>query len=71
MALVPFVILLAAHGRGYYMGPVYPMLFAAGAVALEQMLTASGGFVEEARVRSDRARFFCRKFCCFWNSPSG
>ena len=38
MALVPFVILLIAHGRGYYMGPVYPMLFATGAVALEQML---------------------------------
>ncbi len=39
MALVLLVVLLFAHGRGYYMGPVYPMLFAAGAVALEQMLT--------------------------------
>jgi hypothetical protein len=39
MALVPFVILLIAHGRGYYMGPVYPMLFAAGAVTLERILT--------------------------------
>ena len=38
MALVPFAILLVAHGRGYYMGPVYPMLFAAGAVTLERML---------------------------------
>jgi 4-amino-4-deoxy-L-arabinose transferase-like glycosyltransferase len=38
MAIVPFLLLLIAHGRGYYMGPVYPMLFAAGAVALEQML---------------------------------
>jgi hypothetical protein len=39
MALVPFFLLLVARGRGYYMGPVYPMLFAAGAVALEQMLS--------------------------------
>ncbi len=43
MTLVPFAILLLAHGRGYYMGPVYPMLIAAGAVALERIL---------ARVRS-------------------
>jgi dolichyl-phosphate-mannose-protein mannosyltransferase len=39
MVLVPFLILLLAHGRGYYMGPVYPMLFAAGAVTLERMLS--------------------------------
>ena len=38
MALVPFFLFLIAHGRGYYMGPVYPMLFATGAVALEQLL---------------------------------
>ena len=38
MALAPFVILLVARGRGYYMAPVYPMLFAAGAVVLERML---------------------------------
>lgn len=40
MAIVPFGLLLLAHGRGYYMGPVYPMLFAAGAVALERMLAS-------------------------------
>ena len=45
MALVPFVILLLAHGRGYYMGPVYPMLFAAGAVALGRILTRVSGLV--------------------------
>ena len=42
MALVPFVVLVIARGRGYYMGPVYPILFAAGAVALERMLTGLG-----------------------------
>ena len=42
MALVPFLLFLIAHGRGYYMGPVYPMLFAAGAVALEQLLSHLG-----------------------------
>lgn len=31
MALVPFVLFLLARGRGYYMGPVYPMLLSAGA----------------------------------------
>lgn len=29
-----FLILLALHGKPYYIGPIYPMLFAAGAVAL-------------------------------------
>jgi 4-amino-4-deoxy-L-arabinose transferase-like glycosyltransferase len=34
MAIVPFILFFIAHGRGYYMGPIYPMLFAAGAVEL-------------------------------------
>ena len=34
MAVVPFLLFLLARGRGYYMGPVYPMLLAAGAVEL-------------------------------------
>jgi hypothetical protein len=34
MAVVPFVIFIFVKGRGYYSGPLYPMLFAAGAVAL-------------------------------------
>jgi hypothetical protein len=32
-----FVILLALHGKPYYLGPVYPVLFAAGAVAVGAM----------------------------------
>ncbi len=35
--LTAFVILMVLHGKAYYIGPIYPALFAAGAVALEQM----------------------------------
>jgi hypothetical protein len=38
MAIVPFALFIIARGRGYYLAPVYPMLFAAGAVDLERML---------------------------------
>jgi hypothetical protein len=31
-----FVLLLVLHGKSYYIGPIYPTLFAAGAVALER-----------------------------------
>jgi 4-amino-4-deoxy-L-arabinose transferase-like glycosyltransferase len=34
-ALVAFAILLAARGKAYYIGPIYPLLFAAGATALQ------------------------------------
>ncbi len=37
MALVPFALLLLAQGRGYYVAPIYPMLFAAGATELERI----------------------------------
>ncbi len=30
-----FLILMILHGKSYYLGPIYPALFAAGAVALE------------------------------------
>ncbi|MDF1503648.1 glycosyltransferase family 39 protein [Roseisolibacter sp. H3M3-2] len=33
-----FLLLLAARGKAYYAGPIYPLLFAAGAVALQQGL---------------------------------
>lgn len=33
--LVTFAILVALHGKHYYFAPMYPMLFAAGAVLLE------------------------------------
>jgi hypothetical protein len=33
--LVAYGILFALHGKSYYLSPIYPMLFAAGAVGLE------------------------------------
>ena len=36
MYVVPFVALLALQGRGYYLGPAYPMLLAGGSVVVEQ-----------------------------------
>ena len=38
MVLVPFALFLLARGRGYYTGPLYPILFAAGAVITEQVV---------------------------------
>ena len=38
MTLMPFVILVAARGRGYYAAPLYPMLLAAGAVQLQAFI---------------------------------
>jgi len=35
--LVAFGLLLAVHGKAYYIGPIYPMLFAAGAVQVEAL----------------------------------
>lgn len=37
--LITLTIFIALHGKHYYLAPVYPMLFAAGAVATEQLLT--------------------------------
>jgi 4-amino-4-deoxy-L-arabinose transferase-like glycosyltransferase len=34
---VPFLLLLALHGKAYYIGPLYPTLAAAGAVALDAL----------------------------------
>jgi hypothetical protein len=36
MALVPLAMFALAQGRGYYTAPLYPMLYALGAVALQQ-----------------------------------
>jgi hypothetical protein len=40
MFAVPLALFIVAHGRGYYMAPAYPMLFAAGAI-LEERAVAS------------------------------
>ncbi len=36
----PFLLFALVKGRGYYLMPAYPLLFAAGAVALERFLSA-------------------------------
>ncbi len=36
--LVCYAVLFALHGKNYYLAPIYPMLLAAGAVALEWIL---------------------------------
>jgi Dolichyl-phosphate-mannose-protein mannosyltransferase len=36
--LVTYTMLFLLHGKNYYLAPIYPMLLAAGAVALEQWL---------------------------------
>jgi Dolichyl-phosphate-mannose-protein mannosyltransferase len=40
--LVTYTILFLLHGKNYYLAPIYPMLLAAGAVALEHWLDHPG-----------------------------
>jgi 4-amino-4-deoxy-L-arabinose transferase-like glycosyltransferase len=39
MAVVPVALFALANGRGYYTGPLYPMLLAAGAADLQRILS--------------------------------
>lgn len=41
MYVVPLFLFLVMEGRGYYLGPAYPMLFAGGAVAWDRWLAAT------------------------------
>jgi hypothetical protein len=41
--LVSYIVIFLQHGKNYYLAPVYPMLFAAGAVALDSWLERSRG----------------------------
>lgn len=43
--LLPFAIVMLAHGKGYYAGPIYPTLLAAGAVTIEHAPFASDTWV--------------------------
>jgi Dolichyl-phosphate-mannose-protein mannosyltransferase len=38
MYVIPFVLFIVAKGRGYYLAPAYPMLYAAGATQIEKWL---------------------------------
>ena len=39
--VVFFVVMEVAHAKNYYVFPIYPMLFAGGAVAIERSWLAS------------------------------
>jgi hypothetical protein len=39
--LVSYTVIFLQHGKNYYLAPVYPMLFAAGAVAIDSVLGES------------------------------
>jgi hypothetical protein len=45
MAIVPIVLFALAQGRGYYTGPLYPMLLAAGTAEFQQRLSTSRPFM--------------------------
>lgn len=53
MYLVPLVLLMIAQGRFYYLAAAYPMLIAAGSVALERWL--AGHSERAARIGADVA----------------
>lgn len=36
--LVSYIVIFLQHGKNYYLAPIYPMLFAAGAVAIDSAL---------------------------------
>lgn len=40
MYIIPFVLLLVAQGRSYYLAPAYPMLIAAGVIVWQQWLSS-------------------------------
>jgi hypothetical protein len=45
-----FALMVAAHAKNYYVFPIYPMLFAAGAVAIQQWLEDHPGWTRAAVV---------------------
>ena len=47
--LVSYIVIFLQHGKNYYLAPVYPMLFAAGAVALESWRVGSLGIARLKR----------------------
>ena len=50
MACVPFALFWLAQGRGYYTGPIYPMLLAAGAARFESWVaTLTRGWARAAQ----------------------
>jgi 4-amino-4-deoxy-L-arabinose transferase-like glycosyltransferase len=54
MYLIPLTLFLVAKGRGYYLAPAYPMLYAAGAVFLDDWLAT----LQASRVKALRIATF-------------
>ena len=56
-----FMLLLVLHGKSYYIGPIYPTIFAAGAVAFERWLASRTAGSDGGARRGDRhsGRFAC------------
>ena len=52
-----FVLLLVLHGKAYYVGPIYPALFAAGAAALESLVAKRAAAPHRERVVLAAAAF--------------
>ena len=48
MYLIPLALFMIAKGRAYYLAAAYPMLYAAGSVWLEQMLSRAGSVARNA-----------------------
>lgn len=48
--LITLAIFIALHGKHYYFAPIYPMLFAGGGVAFEQMFAARARLVRPALI---------------------
>ena len=48
--LVCYTVFFVLHGKNYYLAPVYPMLFAAGAVMIESPWIVRGSVVQRAGI---------------------
>jgi hypothetical protein len=48
---VCYAVFFALHGKSYYLAPIYPMLLAAGAVAIESVLCGAGAPPRHSRLR--------------------
>ncbi|MFL6537896.1 MAG: glycosyltransferase, partial [Chthoniobacterales bacterium] len=48
--LITLAIFILLHGKHYYFAPIYPLLFAAGGVAIENMFTMRMRFVRPALI---------------------
>src|SRR6266404_3823310 len=46
--LIPLALFIVAKGRAYYLAAAYPMLYAAGSIWLEQMLSRAGSVARTA-----------------------